>query len=123
MNQSIYVVDDSEMMRVFIGRLCEKFGTVTQFTSGEAVITALSSGVIPNIIILDLNLPGIHGIEILKILQTNYSQFSIQTYVVSGVDNSQEKINCLSLGAKDFIVKPFHPKELEYKIQSFSSNP
>lgn len=114
--QSIFIVDDSEMMRVFLGKLCEKHGDVHLFNNGESILAKLNIGNIPDIIILDLNLPGINGMQILDILNNFYKHHHIKTFVVSGIDNSEERIACLALGAVDFIVKPFHPKELEYKI-------
>ena len=117
MKHSIFIIDDSELMRAFLGNLLKDFGEVTLFENGESMLEALRLGYIPNLVILDLNLPGLHGMEILKILQKECGHLPIKTYVVSGVDSSQERISCLALGAIDFIVKPFHPKELTYKIQ------
>lgn len=113
---TIFVVDDSKMMRVFLGKLFEKHGIVHLFDSGESILEELKCGKIPDFIFLDLNLPGVSGMHILDILNNTYKHHHIKTYVVSGVDNSEERIECLARGAVDFIVKPFHPKELEFKF-------
>ena len=116
MNHKIYIVDDNAIMRVFLSNLLKKFGVVHAFTDGEELLNALEKGGAPAIIILDLNLPGIQGIELLDKIQSDHKHLNPKIFVVSGVDNSEERIKCLSKGAMDFISKPFHPKELEYKV-------
>jgi DNA-binding response OmpR family regulator len=117
MDKNVCILDDSEMMRVFLGKLCERFANVTLHSNPISLLKMIDHGYSPDLILLDLKMPGLSGIEFLQLLNEKGKIKTIRVIIVSGVDNAQEKINCLSLGAWDYLIKPFHPKELEIKIQ------
>ncbi|MCY4034874.1 MAG: response regulator transcription factor [Hyphomicrobiales bacterium] len=67
-----------------------------------------------DLILLDLNLPDINGEEVLKTLRRN--KISTPVLVLSGVNGVDTKVNCLSIGADDYMTKPFHKAELIARI-------
>ena len=66
----------------------------------------------PSLIILDLMLPGIDGIEICKILKQNYKTSHIPVIMLTAKSQESDKIVGLELGADDYVTKPFSPREL-----------
>ncbi|MEM1135934.1 MAG: response regulator, partial [Bacteroidota bacterium] len=75
----------------------------------------------PDIIVLDLGLPGQNGKSFLLELKKQEYLAEIPIIVLSGDDKSDTKINMLKAGAEDFIVKPFNPEELEIKLERLST--
>lgn len=117
MNFNICILDDSIMMRKFLGNLCKKYGTVELFDQPQKLLLKIKQGFIPDIILLDLNMPAMHGIEFLKKLELLTIIQETKVIVVSSSDSTNEKINCLNLGAWDYILKPFHPDELDIRLK------
>ena len=72
----------------------------------------------PDIILLDLMLPMISGVEVLKYLKGNLVMHNIPVLVVSGINDEAEKVECLDLGADDYIAKPFGFNELVSRINA-----
>jgi DNA-binding response OmpR family regulator len=116
MKKHICILDDSTMMRVFLGKLCEPFADVSLFSNPYDLLDAMGKGLHPDLILLDLKMPELSGFEILCHVTEQHNTKSPKVIVVSGVDKAEEKIKCLSLGAWDYLTKPFHPKELEIKV-------
>ncbi|MDR1561167.1 MAG: response regulator transcription factor [Holosporaceae bacterium] len=67
-------------------------------------------------IILDLMLPDIDGVEVIKKLRS--SNIKTPVIVLSGLSECKDKVNCLDIGADDYITKPFEGKELVSRIQA-----
>ena len=119
----IWVLDDSEMMRTFLKMICDKIGDTELFGDPVSFLERILKEECPAVILLDLNLPNIHGLDLLQTLSNARITDKCKIIVISSSDKSEEKIKCLNLGANDFICKPFHPEELEIKLRrAFSSN-
>ncbi len=116
MKQSILIVDDNEMMREFLANyLCKKF-LVNTVGSGTEAINYLSSRKIPDLVITDLNMPLMNGHILLDKIKNNSVFAHIPVIILSGLKESSSRIKCLQAGAKDFIIKPFNPEELELRV-------
>lgn len=72
----------------------------------------------PHLIILDLNMPGINGYEVCKRIRGEEKNNDIKILAISGVVNQKEIDRILSLGADDYLLKPFENKQLKVKIAS-----
>ena len=72
----------------------------------------------PNLIILDLMLPGIDGIEICKVLKNNESTSHISVIILTAKGEEADKVIGLELGADDYITKPFSPRELVARVKA-----
>lgn len=70
----------------------------------------------PDLILLDLNMPGIDGFDMLRLLKNNANTRDIPVLVVSGVSHPKDKVRVFDLGAVDFVVKPFELSELRARI-------
>jgi len=72
----------------------------------------------PKLIILDLMLPELDGIEICKILRQNYKTAHIPVIMLTAKSQEADKVLGLELGADDYVTKPFSPRELVARVKS-----
>ncbi len=113
-NNLIYVIEDEEDLGHLMCRALEKFRyQVRYFTNGVDALSAVPQDN-PGICIVDLNLPDMDGLELVK-------QFDNQrrgVVIVSGRDDLTDRVLGLEFGADDYITKPFEPRELVARVQS-----
>lgn len=111
---SILIIDDSPVMSRFLAIFLEKKYQVTTFSDSLEALNALQNGLSPMAIITDLDMPNLHGLDFIKHVRTSGNSAPI--LVVSGNKESNTRIQCLELGADDYLTKPFHPAELDMRI-------
>jgi|AntDeeMinimDraft_5_1070356.scaffolds.fasta_scaffold27206_3 DNA-binding response OmpR family regulator len=115
MAEKILVVDDEYKIRKVIRAYLEKEGyTVTTAENGQEALNYFKSGAI-NLIVLDLMLPVISGEEVCKKIRQK-SDIPIIMLTAKGQEN--ERIEGLNIGADDYVVKPFSPRELVARIKA-----
>jgi two-component system KDP operon response regulator KdpE len=114
MKNSILVVEDDKAIRNFIAATLDinKYNCFTADTGEQALLYTTSKK--PDLIILDLGLPDIDGVEIIKKVRT-WSLCPI--IVVSARGEDKEKIEALDAGADDYLTKPFSMDELLARIR------
>ncbi len=114
---SLVIVEDDVYMQNLLSHYLEEEYNVQVFDNGLDAYSSLQGGNIPDIIIADLNIPKLSGLEL--ILQIKASGFfsSIPIMVLSGEESTEKRIKCLEAGADDYVVKPFNPRELEARIK------
>lgn len=109
--KQILIVDDD----VHIGDMIEEmlkrrgYGVLRAFSGTEALLVL--AGNQPDLILLDLMLPGMTGEDVLSRIQ------GIPVIVISGKAEVDDKVNVLLAGAEDYLTKPFHLKELAARIE------
>jgi two-component system, OmpR family, response regulator len=112
---SILLVEDDEEISDLIARYLENNGmTVTWVASGEALDKRIAAEAF-DIIILDLNLPGEDGLSICRRLSAT---LDIPIIIVTAKGEDVDKIIGLEMGADDYLVKPFNPRELLARIRA-----
>jgi class 3 adenylate cyclase len=104
---SILVVDDNEGNRELLSRklLREGFG-VTTAADGHEVLAVVKEKHF-DIVLLDLMMPGIDGIEILRRMRADSTMKDIAVIVISAVDEMSSIVRCIEMGAADYLSKPF----------------
>lgn len=114
MKSSILVIEDEKAIRNFITATLEinSYECYTAVNGSQGIILAISKR--PDIIILDLGLPDMDGIEIIKKVR-EWSNCPI--IVVSARSEDRDKIEALDLGADDYLTKPFSVEELLARIR------
>lgn len=118
MNELIYVVEDDENIRDLVTLALEGNGyRAMGFETGEACLEELSH-TIPSVIIFDVMLPGISGIEAVKKIRANSALKKIPIIMLTAKDSEADKINGLDMGADDYITKPFSVMELMARVRS-----
>jgi DNA-binding response OmpR family regulator len=114
--QTILVIDDDDNLRDTIGVLFEREGFRTILAAdGKA---GLDQAILakPALIVTDLRLPDISGVEVCKRLRT--SGVSTPIIVLSAVGEEIDKVLLLEIGADDYIVKPFGTRELLARVRA-----
>jgi DNA-binding response OmpR family regulator len=113
----IIIIEDDQYMQLILNEYLNKLYDVKTFSSAIDGLTYLQNGNLPDLIISDLNTPGINGFELIKQLKASSFFNHIPIIIVSGEESSAKRIQCLDLGADDYIVKPFNPAELEARVR------
>lgn len=113
-NLLILVVEDDAPIRNLIGTTLKTHGYnyMTASTGESALMQASSNN--PNIVLLDLGLPDIDGVDVIKKIRT-WSELPI--IVISARTEDKEKIEALDAGADDYLTKPFSVEELLARIR------
>lgn len=112
----ILAVEDETSIRRFITLNLEMAGfEVTEAADGEEALEKLAAS-LPDVVVLDLMLPGISGLEVCQEIRKNPQQPLIIMLTAKGQD--MDKILGLELGADDYMVKPFNPYELIARIKA-----
>ena len=113
-------IDDQEMLTEVFSTIDKSF-ILLFVNNGKEVLSALEKlhdGRLPCLIILDYNMPGLNGAEIVKEISQNEPYKNIPKIVWSTSGSDQFKKLCLELGAADYVIKPANNSELE-KIARF----
>lgn len=111
----ILLIEDDKSISRFVTTALEGNGyKVTAATTGKEGLT-LAASFCPDVILLDLGLPDVDGLEVLKQLRT-WGNVSI--IIISARTKEQEKVEALDLGADDYITKPFGTDELMARIRT-----
>lgn len=118
MKETILIVEDEKDIIKMLEYNLKKEGFKTlSVRNGEDAI-GLARSEHPDIIILDLMLPGIDGLEVCKTLKGDSKTASIPIIMLTAKSQESDKVVGLELGADDYVTKPFSPKELIARIKA-----
>lgn len=123
LTHTIILADDHIVLRDALGSLINSFEDlrVTGVAgNGEEVKRLFDKGIIPDLIILDLNMPVMDGYETSKWLQVNYPEVKIM--ILTMYDSEIAIIRLLQIGVRGFLKKDIHPIELKNAIRSVAEN-
>ncbi|MEO0897499.1 MAG: response regulator [Bacteroidota bacterium] len=115
-DQNILVVDDSQIMRLFMKKILSQSFEVQTVDSAVSALESLYTMEEPSLVISDINLPEMNGFDLLKKIKTDNSLCKVPVMIVSGEKDSSSRIKCLELGAVDYVLKPFNPRELYLRV-------
>ena len=117
MEKRAYVVEDDENIREVIRCTLESCGlTVSEFEDAPSMFAALKP--LPDIVLLDLMLPGMDGLEALKKLKAEPRTASVPVLILTAKSSETDKVAGLDLGADDYITKPFGVLELMARVRA-----
>jgi two-component system, NtrC family, response regulator PilR len=112
----LLVVDDELSMREFLAILLERQGyEVTTADSAEAAIALLRSEPF-SLVISDVNMPGMGGMELLSFIQKN--GFDTSVLLVTAYSTAEKAVEAMKLGAYDYIAKPFKVDEIQILVKN-----
>ncbi|MDT7799250.1 MAG: hypothetical protein QOI78_2683 [Actinomycetota bacterium] len=111
----VLVVDDDETVRDVVRRYLEVAGFTVDMAGDGAEGLAKFSAHEPDLVVLDVMMPGINGLEVCKRLR-QVSQVPI--VMLTALGEEENRIAGLQLGADDYVTKPFSPKELALRVAS-----
>ena len=108
------IVDDAAIMRMRLKEILDPhFDIISEAGDGEQALFNYEK-YIPDFITLDITMPRMNGIDTLKTLIGKYPEANV--VIVSAVGQKKLVFDALSIGAKDFIVKPFDPERVKQSI-------
>lgn len=112
----VAVVDDDPTVREVVCRYLESAGfAVSAHDEGPAALEALTRQP-PDLVVLDLMLPGMDGLEVFRRLRAAGSQTPV--VMLTALGDEEDRLAGLELGADDYVTKPFSPRELVLRVQS-----
>lgn len=114
----LLIIDDESSTRKVLEHFLNKEFDVTLKNDGMEGMNWLELGNDSDFIIADLNMPNLNGKEFTKVIRASNLYRNIPIIILSGTDESKERIECLNLGADDFMLKPFNPMEVHAKIKA-----
>ncbi len=115
MGSKVLLVDDDEKMRKLVSEYLEGYGfQVTTLSEGLSVLPTIRNES-PDMVILDIMLPGKDGLDVLKEIR---SEHSIPVIMLTARGEDADRIVGLELGADDYLPKPFNPRELLARIKA-----
>ncbi|MCH5294643.1 MAG: response regulator transcription factor [Treponema sp.] len=118
MSSRILVIEDVPEMQELIVMYMESAGfDAAADESAELALERLKTGYTPDLVLLDLNLPGMGGLEFLKRFRAEYKA-TIPVIIVSARDSDEDIIAGLGFGADEFVTKPFSPRVLVARVQA-----
>ena len=104
----ILIVDDEWMNRELLQAYLTMGGhTVTGANSGESALTLLAEN-LPDLIMLDIRMPGMSGFELCMQIKNNERTRSIPVLMVSALESDEDQMQARQMGADGFIAKPFN---------------
>ncbi|MBN2416420.1 sigma-54-dependent Fis family transcriptional regulator [bacterium] len=112
---SIFIVDDEKTIREGISSVLSDHYRTTAFKDAESVLTAVTETA-PDLILLDIGLPGISGLEALERIKAVRSD--ILVIMITAYEDIASVVTAMKTGAYDYIVKPIHMDSLERSIEN-----
>ena len=114
-NKRVLVVDDDvktvELVKLYLNR--DGYKVLTAYDGIEALRLARESH--PDLIVLDLMLPGINGLNICRTLR---DESDVPIIMLTAMTTDQDKLKGLDMGADDYVTKPFSPRELAARVRA-----
>lgn len=116
MNKNFWIADDDPDDRMIIKEAFEENQfeeSLSFFEDGEKVMLKFNEDnfnnleMYPSLLILDLNMPKVNGLELLQMVKSNTKTQHIPVVILSTSRNAEDKVKVLKMGADDFITKPF----------------
>lgn len=115
---SIAIADDHTLLRIGLAQLVESLGNTVLFEAdnGKELLQKLDKENLPDVILMDINMPEMDGFQTTQWLKQNYPE--VKVLALSMYDNENSIIRMLKCGAKGYILKDSEPAELKAAIEA-----
>jgi two-component system sensor histidine kinase ChiS len=118
----VMIVDDDIInLQLLLNQLKKEGYSVTSFTGGEEALASIESGETYDIILLDVMMPVISGYEVCRKIREKFSPHELPIVMLTAKNTSQDIITGISMGANDYITKPFDREVLLTRVKSYIS--
>jgi phosphate regulon transcriptional regulator PhoB len=115
--QIIVVDDEKDIVELVSFNLAQEGFSVLKAFNGRSAIEMIKAGK-PDLIILDLMMPEMNGMEVCRVVRGNIEMSDIPVIMLTAKSDQLDKILGLEIGADDYITKPFHVRELLARVRS-----
>ena len=120
-NSNVLVVDDTESNLDILTATLHKDYTVSVARDGESALKSIELK-LPDLILLDICMPGIDGYEVCRRLKGNSQTCDIPVVFITGMNNGKNKTEGFKVGAVDYITKPFDVYEVKERVRTHLTN-
>ncbi len=110
------VVDDDPTVGDVVGAYLRRAGLDVHRAADGVTALALAADVAPDVVVLDLMLPGIGGLEVCRRLRRDHPRLPV--VMLTALGEEEDRIIGLEVGADDYVTKPFSPRELVLRVQA-----
>jgi DNA-binding response OmpR family regulator len=114
----ILIVEDDHDIAALIAHYLEKAGYGSEIVGDGAQALAAARSTPPDLVILDLMLPGLNGLDVCKALRADPRTAALPIIMLTARGEESERILGLDSGADDYVVKPFRPNELMARVRA-----
>jgi DNA-binding response OmpR family regulator len=119
MKARLFLVEDEPGMRQVTRVLLQREGyRVDEAGSAEEALMALKEDPLPDLLLSDINLPGLSGLKLCEILRGEPRTASLHIILLTVLGKGIEKVRGLKTGADDYITKPYEPAELLARVEA-----
>ena len=116
--EDILIVDDTpDNLRLLSQRLIERGYRVRAVTSGSRALASVEAS-LPDLILLDIRMPGIDGYEVCKRIKADVKSHDIPIIFISALDEIQGKVKAFTVGGVDYVTKPFQFEEVLARVET-----
>ncbi len=123
MASTVFIVDDSVTILMSMEAILRKGGyTVAKAASGEEALTKLQGGLKPNLIITDIHMPGMNGIELIRKIRTMAGIQFVPILVVTTESQQGKRDEARAAKATGWLVKPVKPDDLMKVVKQILPN-
>ena len=113
---TILVVDDDEINRVVMGQQLEEYNVI-KCSNGLDALNAIEESK-PDLVLLDLMMPGLNGYEVCQKLRQKYNHIELPIILVTAKNHLEDLTQGFRTGANDYLAKPFHNEELKSRVEN-----
>lgn len=118
LNCKILLVDDMEMNLVILSEIISKMGHSPMLATSAAEAMDLLRNDLPQLILLDVSMPDMNGLEFCKILKDDVYTREIPVIFISAMDSQEDLSKAFEIGAVDYIFKPFDPNDVKVRVNT-----
>ena len=112
----VWILEDSPLEAELARRALSISQDVEIFAEGTAVLERLSIGALPDMIVVDWQLPGITGVEVCRVIRATHDAIELPLLMLTGHAEKQDVVEALAAGANDYVVKPYDMSELIARV-------
>jgi len=113
----LIIEDDASVCELLFSCLTKSGYRVSATQSGEAALTQIEEDP-PDLVVLDLNLPGMSGLDVCRLMRQDPWMSKIPVLMLTGKSEEDDIVAGLEVGADDYVTKPFSPKLVDARVKS-----
>ncbi|HTG56239.1 MAG TPA: response regulator [Niabella sp.] len=121
MKPSILIIDDEEELLGFLCEILQDTYVIHKASNAEAGLAILNAHQ-PDLIISDIMMPGLNGLELCKLLKDDASLYHIPVILLTARKSDNDKLEGLETGADAYMCKPFSPRMLQVQVNNLIKN-